>query len=555
MEHLSLRRCGIATIIWLAQFCRAQINVYPSDLDPSPVNLDETCIAAINATINCDPNIVPYASSDYYGSLANSTLQDTLCEGTCGSSLAAYRQNVLSVCGAGTEMQTGYPVTYTGDLVWSYYNLTCLTDTATGEYCTDYVNTVNSSIATDTAISDLDSSVLCSPCMLQLFQNRQSTAFSGYSMSSAVTWASIQAICGVSYPTEVQAPAATPTSVYGYAATAASYSCLSGNNYTVVSGDTCEAIAHANNVATGTLITINQLQPGCNDIDIGQSLCLPQTCTTYTIASGDTCVSIASAAGISVLNLLSWNPTINSACTNLLADYDVCVSIPGGAIWNGTTIAGVTPTATGLYATTTVAPAGPTASGTTPDCGKYYEVVTGNICQLVALNNSISVDLFEDINPSVDEGCDNLIPGLYYCVFPTADWNTTSSGENSTDTSTTVSAPAPTATGQSHSSESSPKVNMLTYQILMSGTTKTCYEWYVVQSGDSCYIIEQSTGVTMDQLLEWNPALDAACDNLLLGDAYCVSGPTTTTSSATATATVSAPAPTLSGKSGPSQGS
>jgi LysM repeat protein len=282
--------------------------------------------------------------------------------------------------------------------------------------------------------------------MLSLLQNRQSTPFSGYDASSAATWASIQSICGVTYPTEVQAPAASPTSVFGYANSSySSTTCLSGNTYTVAGGDTCQAIAATHNVATGTLITLNQLLPGCTDIQAGQEICLPQSCTTYTVAAGDTCFSIAAAAGISYLNLLSWNPSVNNACTNLIADTEVCLSIPGGSAWNGTTIAGATATQTAAYATTTAAAPGATASGTTLGCGKYYQVVTGDICQLVALNNSISVSTFEAINPSIDEACDNLIPGLYYCVLPTADWNVTSGSKSS---STTVSPPAPTATGK-----------------------------------------------------------------------------------------------------------
>jgi hypothetical protein len=91
--------------------------------------------------------------------------------------------------------------------------------------------------------------------------------------------------------------------------------------------------------------------------------------------------------------------------------------------------AGATGTQTAVYATSTVAPTGPTASGTT-QCGKYYDVQAGDMCQLIALNNSISVPLFEDINPSVNSNCGNLVPGLYYCVWPMIDWNVTASSNH-----------------------------------------------------------------------------------------------------------------------------
>ena len=85
--------------------------------------------------------------------------------------------------------------------------------------------------------------------------------------------------------------------------------------------------------------------------------------------------------------------------------------------------------------------------GTTSHCGKYYEVMTGDDCHLIALNYTIVLGLFQAINPDVNSDCTNLVPGLFYCVEPTADWNDTST--STTLSSTYVSAPAPTPTGKS----------------------------------------------------------------------------------------------------------
>jgi LysM repeat protein len=79
----------------------------------------------------------------------------------------------------------------------------------------------------------------------------------------------------ISYPTDVQPAAASPTSLPGYANASYTASCLSGNTYTVTSGDDCQKIAHNNSVATGTLKIINQILPDCTDIEVGQVLCLP----------------------------------------------------------------------------------------------------------------------------------------------------------------------------------------------------------------------------------------------------------------------------------------
>jgi LysM repeat protein len=111
----------------------------------------------------------------------------------------------------------------------------------------------------------------------------------------------------------------------------------------------------------------------------------------------------------------------------------------------------------------------------------------------VALKNSITLELFEAINPSIDATCSNLTPDVYYCVFPTENWNQTIT----TTAYTTAPAPAPTE----------------------SGASDACYTWYVVVSGDTCSKIESSYGITSDEFAVWNPAVDADCTNLQTGEA------------------------------------
>ena len=85
--------------------------------------------------------------------------------------------------------------------------------------------------------------------------------------------------------------------------------------------------------------------------------------------------------------------------------------------------------------------------GTTTHCGKYYEVVSGDDCHLITLSQMIVLSLFQSVNPAVNKDCTSLVPGLYYCVEPTADWNDTDSS-TSTTTSNCVTPPAPTPTGE-----------------------------------------------------------------------------------------------------------
>lgn len=193
-------------------------------------------------------------------------------------------------------------------------------------------------------------------------QHLQSTPFSNYNDDLATEWASAQQKCQVSFPTAVQPPAGTVTPPGYTNLTSSGGPCLSGKNYTVVSGDNCETIAESQGVALGSLRVLNNLLPDCSDLQGGAVLCLPEKCQTYKINSGDTCGSISLANGISIQALLAYNPTISSDCSNLIADTTICIGLPG-TTYNGTTIGGAIPTPTGTYATATVAPPGNVAFG------------------------------------------------------------------------------------------------------------------------------------------------------------------------------------------------
>ena len=200
--------------------------------------------------------------------------------------------------------------------------------------------------------------------MLSVGRQIQSTSYSNYDENLADQWVSLQSRCGTTYPTDIKPPETNATNVFGYATnyTTAS-SCWSGTTYTVASGDTCGAIATAKGVSTGSLIILNNVLPDCTNLQIGQVLCLPEACTTYTVKPGDTCFGVANSTGITFTQLLSYNPALNPTCTNLIAGSNICVSLPGGVIYNATAIAGATATQASIYATATVSPPGSVAFG------------------------------------------------------------------------------------------------------------------------------------------------------------------------------------------------
>ncbi|PKX91129.1 LysM peptidoglycan-binding domain-containing protein [Aspergillus novofumigatus IBT 16806] len=441
-----------------------QINLYQYGLNSS-ATLSAACSNALEATLQCDPYLYTLATIDHFGPLGNDTFQDQLCQSACGTSLTMYHNTVSEQCAKDPQPWDGIPAVWAGDILWATYNRTCLKDPKTGLYCTNEIGNIQTMLGeTDTSLRTLSKEQLCAPCVLNLIQQMQATAYSNYNEN------------------HVQPPA---------------------TNITAVPGVDYSDPSNAQGVPTGPLRTLNGIFPDGSNLLAGQVLCLPRKCQIYKVQANDTCASIASAYSISVVDIFT---TVYP-----------------------TTIAGVTGTKTDQYATSTVTPDGPTASGTTTECGKYHKVVAGDTCEQISLQYSITTALFMAINPSIGQDCSSLPPGVYYCVFPMQDWNSTAPNANTTTTSTYVTPPTATPTG----------------------TTQYCYLWHVVVNGDQCSTLEAVYGISFSQLQTWNPQVNADCTNLLLGEAYCVkgdSGPSHTSVSSTPTPTsVPPPGPTQSG--------
>lgn len=206
-------------------------------------------------------------------------------------------------------------------------------------------------------LTDLPKDQLCSSCVIALFQQSQRTSFSNYHASVAYQWSTFQSTCKINSPKDAQPLVTNVTDSPGYAPSnyTASSQCLSRKQYNVKPRDDYQKIATSQNVSTRTLIAINNLLPDCSDLLSGASLCLPQKCSVYLTQQNDNCYSIATTQGISFTELLSYNPTINPSCTNLLSGVNLCVGQPVPA-YKGTTIAGATVTKTSPYASTTATP-------------------------------------------------------------------------------------------------------------------------------------------------------------------------------------------------------
>ncbi|KAK2591097.1 hypothetical protein QQS21_011208 [Conoideocrella luteorostrata] len=297
---------------------------------------------------------------------------------------------------------------------------------------------------------------LCSGCLVDVFRQQQSTPYSNYGEEMMEAWQRIQKKCNLNYPTASQPLQVNATSLFNYAPTGyAQAKCASDRTYTA-SGDNCLSISKKSHVSTGSLILMNGLRVDCTDLQLGQTLCLPDAYEDYVIRSGDTCEALAASKDYTFQQLVSWNPLLDDYCSNLIVDQNICVGPPGG-YKDFTTIPGATVTKTATYATETASRPASVVSGTTYQCEK-----AGDYCEIVALANDISFPLLRKLNPQyhrwyvvesgdscskiqdkyaiqfselqawnpdLNDNCTNLLLGVAYCVHGPAKLAARATGE------------------------------------------------------------------------------------------------------------------------------
>ena len=100
----------------------------------SSVFLSDGCTSALESSISCDQWLQDNANEDGYSPL-NDTALDMLCAPACEPSIISYRSKVISACQNDPQPFDGLPAEYFIDVIWASYNLTCLKDPVSGNYC------------------------------------------------------------------------------------------------------------------------------------------------------------------------------------------------------------------------------------------------------------------------------------------------------------------------------------------------------------------------------------------------------------------------------------
>ncbi|CEL11919.1 hypothetical protein ASPCAL15013 [Aspergillus calidoustus] len=229
------------------------------------------------------------------------------------------------------------------------------------------------------------------------------------------------------------------------------------------------------------------------------------------------------ARGVNFLDFISWNPSLDPYDCTLANNTRYCTLLGSGYLIQDTN-----PDESLLYADV---PSN-AAPDSTAKCYYWHETQDGDTCEKIMASANIALDAFYAWNPSVKSDCSNMWLNTSYCMegpgyddtYYTGSLTSTSTTLTGTGTATptctrdAISAPGPT----------------------QAGIACDCNK-YTVQDTDGVYCqdLANQNDITLNQLYQWNPALNGDCSGLWLNYAYCigVTSPTQSTASASATAT------------------
>ncbi|KAM5487525.1 hypothetical protein MaudMau93_004610 [Microsporum audouinii] len=399
------------------------------------VGLTSTCEQVLYQNINCNAFVSTLGQRVYHGSLQDPLLTDSVCMPTCGNALMTAHRRILGACAQSPELAPGYPVVALLDRIHTGWNETCLKDNKSMKYCNDIIE----SWPAVEEISDMPRDQLCSYCYGAKLRLMQQSPYSAYDNLYAERLDFVIKSCN--QPDSPTKPIESPGN------TTLPEVCHSDRKYVTQQGDTCDSIASKKGVSAATLYYINSGLRNCDSPGVGINLCLPQSCnSTYSVKPNDNCVDIAISHGTGWKELVTWNPGLDSLCTNIVGANPswgtfICVTPPGGAYegfppgnssnpGNGN---GGGPGGSGDGYSDDIVPApnGTIAKGTTDKCGNYVQAQDGDSCGTIVIRGAVPVDLFVDVNPSLESttSCTaRLQPSVWYCLNPFRYWNTTVPG-------------------------------------------------------------------------------------------------------------------------------
>ncbi|KAG6235034.1 hypothetical protein E4U25_005314 [Claviceps purpurea] len=510
---------AISTLLMIpiaaALFSTAQGQQFDGYISPHELlGLSDGCFAAVNTTISSCPAWLP-GHAGFEGpsmEILPSEQLTVLCESSCKRDLESLRTSILRACTASYDVmvpaKVAYPATFIVDRFLYAVDLSCLKETASGKYC--------DAVVADWAGLPWTMAQKCSQCELGVQQLQLASPF-GFNEDSAREFADTTMNCSAG-----DYKFATPTS---YALNATTFPsqppACTGMVYTMTQGDTCVNISGARGMSTFQVITMNKLNLGCDNLPaVGETLCLPaeSTCRTHQLELYESCQTLMAIWNATLAQVLAWNPMIDRFCSELgpWRGWYLCASSPSGTIAIGP----------GNTVTTPV----PVPSNAQPQsnkrCGRWYDANVGDYCAAISLKFSVALSEFYFLNPQIDQSCSNLWANISYCVRPVGNIETYP-GYTTTAPATTFTRPASTTSFVPSPIEFPPLLPRA------SGTIDDCFEYENafdarsglkdLAAGNACYSWSRIYDVTVEELIEWNPSLNAT-DSCVLqaGHSYCI---------------------------------
>lgn len=187
---------------------------------------------------------------------------------------------------------------------------------------------------------------------------------------------------------------------------------------------------------------------------------------------GDTCSELVDQYDLSLADFYAWNPAVGTSCLYLELGTYVCVDILGST---GTSTSTTAPTTT----SNTITTPSPIQTGMVTDCDKFYDVQSGDDCDIIASAEDISLASLYLWNPAVGDTCEDLYLSYYVCVGVVA--ATTTSGSPTSTSSSVVASVTPPAPTQ-------------------SGIPSDCDAYAVTEAGDGCEVFAERNNISLADL-------------------------------------------------------
>ncbi|KAJ7259342.1 hypothetical protein C8J57DRAFT_1472117 [Mycena rebaudengoi] len=309
--------------------------------------------------------------------------------------------------------------------------------------------------------------------------------------------------------------------------------------YTIVRGDGCAKLEMTFNLTQSELFALN--------LELTRTFCTGfGTALWSTIGfepreleqSGDSCNLIEAKFSISFSDFLHRNPEVSTTCGNLnlatLVSQDSCGAIETETSVSDAVLRSLNPWLDSIYKWDKTCPPANLNPGSWSNCSTYYNVQSGDNCNLIESKFSISFCGFLHWNPEVSTTCSNLDLAPItralksYCVG-ISDLQV---GQNLCIKNSHVSPPpvGPPANLNPGSwskylaleSRSIHDLWQSKPHIVLRPGSGACSKLYTVVGGDSCGAIEAKVPISDAQLHAENKWINSRCTNIQPGQNLCV---------------------------------